>query len=193
LRMDTLAVSRVLISAPLEAQGNLADSPAILPLPLPDGTYVRFRIQESPLLGPALAQQFPEIKSYRGESLEEDSPAGQRLTMRAAWSPAGLHATILSNGEVVVVSTDNQNNGVYLSQTGGPIDASEFSCGVTDTGEPESVRHDGPRVAVGGQLRTFRLALAATWEYCNAFGGGTNAGTVASLNTWVNAANGRFA
>src|SRR5205085_2886111 len=54
---------------------------------------------------------------------------------------------------------------------------------------PGHARTIAPDVAVGATLRTYRIAVAATWEYCNAYGGGTNAGTVASINTWLNGAN----
>ena len=48
---------------------------------------------------------------------------------------------------------------------------------------------DSPQVAVGSILRTYRLALAADYEYAQAYGSGSTAQTLSTLNTWVNGAN----
>lgn len=180
-RLNQVALQALLQRAPLEVQGALADSQAILPLPLPDGRIAHFRLAESPLLEPALAAQFAAIKSYRGQAL--DVPG---LTMRAAWSPAGLHATLLASGDIISVLPAPEDATLYFSRAGA-VEAGAFSCLAKDGQQLTAAL--APAVAVGDQLRTFRIAIAATWEYANAFGGGTNAGTLASINTWLNSLN----
>jgi uncharacterized protein (TIGR03437 family) len=180
-RLNRTALQVLLQSAPPEFKGALTDGPSRLPLPLPDGRIVHFSIEESPLFEPSLAARFPEIKSYRGQAL--DVPG---VTMRADWSPAGLHATLLMGGEVISLRPLQNEPTLYLSQSG-TVEAGSFTC-FAEKLQPLNVGL-APDVAVGEQLRIFRLAIAATWEYANAFGAGTNAGTLASINTWLNGLN----
>ncbi len=49
-----------------------------------------------------------------------------------------------------------------------------------------------PEVISGTQLRTYRLALAADWEYCNAVGGNTVAGCLAAQVLIMNRVNGVY-
>jgi uncharacterized protein (TIGR03437 family) len=185
-RLNSAALRQLLARAPLEFQGELSESQVILPLPLPDGSFARFRIEESSLFEPTLAAQFPEIKSYRGQAL--DVPG---MTMRGAWSPLGFNATLLNEGQIINIFPDSQSdNTLYISQAN-TTQTGQLQCLVNEINpaSAEYLRALPPQVAVGNQLRTYRIAIAATWEYASAFGNGTNAGTLASINTWLNGAN----
>ncbi|MEP7342896.1 MAG: reprolysin-like metallopeptidase [Acidobacteriota bacterium] len=176
-------------SAPMEGVGKLANSPAVLTLPMPDGKLMQFRIEESPVMEPGLAARFPEVKSYRGQGL--DDPA---MTMRCDLSPQGFHALVLSVSQTIYIHPANAAAGdsaAYAIDSGSGDQDKQTQCLVEDVHKvnPGHSRTISPEVAVGSTLRTYRIAIAATWEYCNAYGGGTNAGTVASLNTWLNGAN----
>jgi hypothetical protein len=69
-----------------------------LPLPLPDGTFGRFQIEESPIMEPDLAARHPEIKTYRGRGLD-DATASARLDR----TPAGFHGLILSGSGTIYI------------------------------------------------------------------------------------------
>ena len=73
---------RQLAQAPLE---NTKGVRPTVTLPLPDGSFARFAIEDSPNMEAALAARFPEIKSYRAVGL--DNPA---LIARFTWSPRGF-------------------------------------------------------------------------------------------------------
>ena len=78
----------VLDAAPLEFT-LAANQPLTFEIPTPDGGSETFAVVESPILEPGLAAQFPEIKTYAGESL--DNP-GSRV--RFDVTPQGFHAQV---------------------------------------------------------------------------------------------------
>src|SRR5687767_3170097 len=91
LRLNKDALARLLARAPMERVGDLGNSAAVLSLPMPDGSFQSFRIEESPVLDAALAARYPEIKSYRGQGIEDGT-----ATVRFDWTPLGFHALVLT-------------------------------------------------------------------------------------------------
>lgn len=214
LRLNGLAMDRLLGQAPPESYRESEDRRTLLPLPMPDGSIIRFRIVQSPVMEPLLAAKYPEIRTFTGQSI--DDPA---VTMRCDLTPHGFHATVVGT-EQGIVSIHPPPDGADRQANQEPSDRYISYIGMAAGGGPETLSCDfrDPLGAVGGavadplspgashreteasgaqavryqvgdSLRTFRLAIAATWEYCNAYGGGTNAGTVASMATWLNGVN----
>ncbi len=202
LELDKKSLVKILNSAPddsTERLTDLSDSRAILHLPLPNGEFMRFRIADSPVMERAMAEKFPEIKSYRAQSIDD-----LRVSARISFSPRGLHATILTHDKTITIQPahyDDANR--YVSYYGEDFKGAEFNCGVTDAPPfaPDEaanlydyliVKEDiAPQIATGATLRTYRFAVATTQEYYNdpALGGGSYVNTVASINNWVGAVN----
>jgi hypothetical protein len=93
-RYRTLAVKlpllrKVLAKAVSEEALSLREVRAIISLPLPDGTFARFRFVESSVMAPELAAQYPDIKSYVGQGVNQPG-----LSARFDLSPAGFRAYI---------------------------------------------------------------------------------------------------
>ncbi len=193
-RLNRVALLAALNRAPQETETQIKDSSALLTIPLPNGNLARFRIVDSPLLASALAAQFPEIKSYRGQGIDDST-----MVARLDWSPQGFHAHILTPSQSYHVSPAGRSNTLnYLSVNEQDAQQGEqvFQCGVRESGlspsdatRANAARLLTPTIANGATLRTYRLVVATTWEFSNAHGGGTNAGTLAALNTWLNAVN----
>jgi hypothetical protein len=198
LRLDALAMRQLLEQAPLEALRAADDRQAELPLPMPDGSMVRFRLAESPVMEAALAARYPEIRTYNGHSIDDPM-----VTMRCDLTPQGFHATVIQSEHSVVsihpvAGTDRRASRYvsYFGTTNGDGD-DPLVCDFRDpdaaTGGPPFDRQELDLSALSYQsgeiLRVYRIAISATWEYCNTFGGGTTAGTVASLITWLNGVN----
>jgi hypothetical protein len=173
--------------APAPPETRPADA-VPLELPYPDGTLHRFALTLVPVLAPALAAQFPSIKTYAGRSLDD---AG--TTVRLETSPAGLHARLLTPTGVLIVQTSPATPGRYQSRTDdAPID---FDCQALEmpgrAQRPTGGTPPAPPAPYGSQLRILRLALATTGEYYQSatFGNNSVATTLATMATLVSALN----
>ena len=89
--LNAPALGQILARAPMQSVQDLRKSPAVLALPMPDGSFQRFHIEESPVLDADLAARYPAIKSYRGQGIDDGT-----ATMRFDWTPLGFHALVLS-------------------------------------------------------------------------------------------------
>ena len=185
LQLDKTALARQLARAPMEFTGDLRNSRAVLSLPMPDGSFQRFLIEESPVMDATLVARYPEIKSYRGQGIEDGT-----ATLRFDWTPLGFHALVLpAEGKAINIQPlDAKDGDTYASYYHERI---AFKCGVTEKSHVESnqARAGLPHAAIGGTLRTERLAVAADWEFCNTIGGNTVAGTIAAINAYLNTIN----
>ena len=196
LSLDAAAQRQVLRRAPLEFTKDARNTQVVMMLPMPDGTSARFRIEQSPVMAPQLAQRFPEIKTYRGRGLD-DPTAVTRFDM----TPAGFHAIVLSTkGTVIIEPAARGRGGQYVSydQQDAPKDSVSSSCLVY--GDEQSLAQPlSKQLSNSGKttsdattdatLRTYRLALAATAEYTQTYGGGTVEGALSAMVTTLNAVN----
>ena len=178
-RLDAAQLAARLAAAPPETQPAAA---VTLELPYPDGTLHQFALTHVPVLAPALAARYPQIQTYAGRALDE--PA---TSVRLETTPAGLHAQVLTpTGALSVLPVA----GRYQSRPEGPAD---FDCQALEVpGQTQRLLGGIPPTApppYGTQLRTMRLALAATAEYTQNLGAGTVAGTLASMATLVSRLN----
>lgn len=178
-------VYRVLDAAPEEFTQEL--SGAVIELPMPDGSTQRFRVVHALMVEQGLADKFPVLgRTYRGQGIDDPT-----ATATIDFMPQGFHAMILSpNGTVIVdpyAQGDTENYVSFYKRDMPRLE--DFECevssgidGLTKLSAQNDVIPDASfnDVTSGATLRTYRLAVAATWEYCNAVtGGGGN-------NTMVN-------
>lgn len=165
---------------------------SIIELPMPDGTIARFRVWESSIMEPALASKFSEIRTFAGQGI--DDPAA---TIRMDYNPYyGFHAQILSpNGRVYIdpyARGDIKNYMSYFQRDNKRT--AGFQCGVeTPLADPPA--GTGARIEAacrGGQLYTYRLAVACTGEYAQAVGASTAGQLHAAITTTINRVNGVY-
>ena len=196
LTLDVAGLRAALATAPSETQAGAV--PLVLALPLPDGRTGRFALHEAPVMAPALAARFPDIKTYAGIGLD-DASASVRLDL----SPQGFHAQVLAgagNSFYIdpVSRTDAQHYlGFYRKDMNRAAAGTAPACGFAPTAT--DLKADAARLAAyksasplarssGPQLRTYRLALACTPEYAVTKGNtvaGVMAGEVATVNRVV--------
>ena len=162
LSLDVAGLRGALTTAPPETQPGTP--PLVLTLPLPDGSSATFRVQEAPVMAPALAAQFPDIKTYVGVGLAD--PAA---TLRLDLTPRGFHAQVLSatTGSFYIDPASPTDTQHYLSFWRRDMPGQPFACEVRLPGGKRGARPAaGPTQRTSGPtLRTYRLAVAATGEY----------------------------
>src|SRR4029450_10903552 len=129
LQLDQAALSALLEQAPREGTDGARAASVVLPLPLPAGGFARFRIEDSPIMEDALAAEFPEIRTFRGQGL-----GARTATGRFDWTPDGFHAMVLSaQGTLFVdpyVKGDTAHYVVYDKKDYARREKPEFDCGV---------------------------------------------------------------
>lgn len=189
-------LDRLLGAVPMERDVAVRDSSARLSLPLPDGSYGMFRVVESPVMAPELAARYPQIRTWVGEGIDDPT-----ATVRFDLTHKGFHAQILSADGTSYVDPfqpGDVDNYIAYRKHDYPRDR-PLVCSVT--GDAVVEKHDGaghaphglstPKVSSGANLRTYRLAMAATGEYTQALGG-TVADGLAGIVTTMNRVNGIY-
>lgn len=183
LTLNVPEMKNILMSAPPEEKVQVKFSGAVISIPLPDGKFGRFRIVDSPVMEKGLADKFPEIRTFSGQGI--DDPAA---TVRLDLTPLGFHAMILSpNGTVFVDPYALGDTYNYISYYKSDfVSAENFDCKLLNDGNysPGEKRNDF-KARLEGQLKTYRIAIAATGEYTAYFGGTVAQGlaaVVVSLN-----------
>ena len=206
LNLEVETLKEVLLSAPYESSVNAIDSPSVIVLPLPDGSYEKFSFVNSPVMAPGLASRFPEIQVFVGQGI--DSPSS---TVRFDLTPKGFHAMILSEGQTIYIDPFTPGDLTtcisYTKSSFYSNNSSDWTCGVDEKNDlvtPPSPKSSEKEVKImglnksqsnstsnGNTLRTYRLALACTGEYAD-FHGGTTSLALSAMNTTMARVNGVF-
>ncbi len=202
-QLNKAMLGTILASAPKEELNRFGISNTIVTLPMPDGSFERFRIQHAPIVAPELMERYPELGlTFNGQGIDDPT-----ATVRLDFMPSGFHSMILSErGTVMVDPYSHGDTSNYISYFKRDVERPDFKCefdtqhAIDSLSKPKKADfHEflpdvpsEPAVISGAQLRTYRLALAATNEYTVAVGGNTVAGTLAAQTTIMNRVNGVY-
>ncbi|UYZ63102.1 reprolysin-like metallopeptidase [Hymenobacter weizhouensis] len=194
LQLDETGLRAVLSRSASRTAGTEGPS-FVLDLPLADGSFMQFRVQEVAVMAPALAAKFPNIKTYSGYAVTNNT-----ITIKADFTEKGFHAMILNpqGDDIFIDPFGTGSPGYYMSyykkdfvkQT--PV----APCATDEV--PANIEKKAARKApvsanrtLDRNLRTYRLAVAATYEYSQ-FHGGTKSGALSAIVTSINRVNGVF-
>lgn len=184
-QLDLDGARRALADAP-ELQSK-ADG-LIFELPSPDGTSVRFRVMEDPILSPELAARRPDVRTYVGVGV--DDPYAR---VRFGVTDQGLHARVSGpNGGYTLGRVPGQPSDLVMAWFEGDKAPVDWACGVDDSFDIEGLA-DLPvpesTMLLGNQLRTYRWAMNATGEFTQGTPGGVPEveNTMITLTNMLNA------
>lgn len=171
---------------------QLSDSLSIVKIPMVDGTTKSFYVEESPIWEDANAMKEADIRTYSGISVENDG-----YSIRFTVSPLGFSGMIKSPSNYYVVEVINVANNIYKLY---PLSTySELKCGVDSTFMNQTIKNlkkNRPSSSApfpnGTQLRTYRMAAAATGEFVANIGGGSRTTALAKMTEIMNLINSIF-
>jgi len=179
---------------------NKSTGNSIISLPLPSGDFEEFTIREVSIMAPNLAIKFPNIRTFRGQSIDSNKRLVMDITQK------GFHAVIKSNIETVWIDpVSRDTNTTHMSYYQSDIQPRNtgFQCDVQDHDSIHDKSHNmSPESVQGGslpinelELKTYSLAVAATAEYTT-FHSSPNAANVAdgmaAIVTAMNRVNGIY-
>jgi len=160
--------------------------------PHPDGTLHTYTTVEYEMMEPALAAKFPNIKTYNAKSVDGKETVKWDITEQ------GLHAMIMRDGESTIFIdpfiSGNKDYYIVYKKTDF-ITSKSKECGFNS--ELEHLKKiksptSGTVKSFGTcELRTYRLAVAATGEYTTFHGGTVGLAQSAQVTT-MNRVNGVY-
>ena len=132
----------------------------LIQLPMPDGSLETFSVYESSNFMPGLAAKYPEIRSFRAESVQYPGMGG-----RFDLSPSGLHAALyLPQGKVFIEPYAKEQDKWHISYFARDVDPTSeetsFSCGNNDRLEIHDplaeLKESLPSLATTPRLKTWK-------------------------------------
>ena len=171
-RLNEPAAKQALARAPMERTAAARAGKRTMTVPTPEGAFLSLRIEQAPILAPALQRRFPGTRTYRARGVQDPT-----VTARLDFTRAGFHAQVITDkGTFYVDPTATGGQRVYRSYWKSDLPARSFTCGVeTPLAEGLFDLALSPTFPSGTDLRTYRLAVTATGEYASFLGGRTAA------------------
>lgn len=194
LRARALNAGYLTINSELLAQMQAQiDQSHTLQLPLPDGQWLEFSLEPSPVLSPSLANKYPQLMTYSGTQVGKPTNYG-----RFSLSPQGFFGFYRINNEWFLLSpqlisqTDNYmvyryQDAIATTTTEALNKRTQRDFLLLEQPSPDTSLQQ-KNAPTGEQIRTYRLAISSTGEYGQKLGG-TTANVVAESMILLNRIN----
>lgn len=169
-RLNQPSLKSSLAELPLENTAAAREKNVVMEIPMPDGTIQRFRMEETQVLAPHLAAEFPDWKTFIGYGIDDLQAIG-----RFDWNALGFHGYIETGKGTIYVDPYQQNDKanylVFYKHEFGKSTA-DFYCRtenqvkqVIEMDPTFDLASSAPAFSFGANLRVFKLAIAATGEW----------------------------
>lgn len=156
----------------------------IITIPNSEGQWENYKIYEASNFDTELQSQFPEIRAYVGNGIENP-----KSVLRLSISPDGIQTmTIKPNGMSEFIESYSSDNTIYAAYAAKSRKGKlPFTCSTTEASLANKLfeKKGNANKSSLNQILTFRLALSCNAEYSNYFGA-TNASQVANVLTAFN-------
>jgi len=149
----------------------------IVYFPNTDGEIIGFNVIETPVFSTALAKKYPNIKSYSGIGIKDPEDR-----IRFSVSHKGVQSMIKSLGANRTIFIEKSSNNVYVVYRSKEHlkKKKTFSCKPAPSISYKN-RSNASKLVDDQQLRTYRIAVAASGEYTQ-YHGGTKTDALAAIN-----------
>ncbi|AZA76509.1 T9SS C-terminal target domain-containing protein [Chryseobacterium sp. G0186] len=161
----------------------------IISFPNSLGKMENFRVTENSNFDPELAAKYPDIKSYVGQGIGDQSS-----TVYFSISTLGLSSMeIYGDKSAIFIEPYTKDLSTYIvyKKSDRRDNLNKLECKVLETAEKGTSHTDTAKNANDATLRTYRLALSCTGEYTSYFGG-TKAQALAAMNNTMTRVNAIF-
>lgn len=172
-------------TAPTEFTGR---QPLQIEIPLPDGSNTAFNIVQTNMMEKALADKYPEIKTYTGYAVHNPS-----IILKMDVTYQGLHGYIVSPNSIYAIDPyHNKTTDFYVvyDKKDYQRNADAFECLNDDNNKNFKLNenHTLQKAQPACALREYRVAVNATGEYTQFHGGTVSAG-LSAVVTIINRMN----
>ncbi|RYY44935.1 MAG: T9SS type A sorting domain-containing protein [Chitinophagaceae bacterium] len=170
-KLDQPAMASRLRQAPSEESVRGAKSGFTIELPDVDANLTTFTIVAAPVAAPGLLKKLNGAQSFSGRSVKDPY-----TMVRFSISQVGLNAIISSPEKpTIYIRSIDSKNGIHIIFTDEGINPEKFEC-TTPEGAANLLRSNGNlsmnaamKNANTGNIRVFRLALAASGEFSDQY------------------------
>ncbi len=196
--LNTMGMKFFLSALPSENNNANKAAMPVMELPMPDGSMAKFNVWETSIMEPGLQAQFPEIRTYSGQGIDDPY-----ATIKMNYDPYfGFSAQVLSiKGSYYIDPYARGNINYYNSYYGRDYSRQTgFVCEnplmpVDEFGKNEQTSSTVTAKCRGAYLYKYRLAIACTGEYAIAATGNptpTVAETLSRIIASVNRVDGIY-
>ncbi len=145
LSLRQAALTELLARAPMEFSEKAKTTELVITLPMPEGGFARFRVEESPMLSPEVAATVPDWKTYSGRGIDDPTSV-----VRLSWSKEGLKAAVLRNEGMFYVdpmSANDVTSYICYAKSALKNERAGFHCKIEEylSRKPESLPKTGTR------------------------------------------------
>lgn len=168
MELDKTAFTEVIQKEPLTMD---KDQTMILYFPNEEDRLEAFQLRQVPLFSSALAQKYPNIKAYHGNSVERKG-----VRIRITHTPMGINGTMRTPTGMVFLQPKKGAEGVHMYYQRSDALYKDYGHPFCTTSNHQKV-HEEERNAVSqknqvntGTLKTYRFAVAGTAEYTEFWG-----------------------
>lgn len=178
--LDINQLKSALQAAPVSKTGLATQSTVTIDIPGLDGKFEKYSVYETSNMAPELAVKFPDIKSYRGISVNHPEK-----TISFGLSAKGLNIIIfIPDQKPTVIEPATEDATVYLVSPAVPevlSKISNFECQVLEKNSGTAAKVFPSDNTSDKKFRTYRLAASADGEFSE-YHGGTLANSIAVIN-----------
>ena len=171
--------------APVLSSLNNTSSTRTVYFPDAKGNIIPFRVHEAAVMAPALTAKYPDIRSYKGYSLD-----GNNDRIRISVSAKGVQTMIVHANRAInsyMDWTSKDNTYIVYKKNSELAAKMGFVC-KTEATVPEKPTASSARLVDDQLLRRYRIAVSTTGEYTE-YHGGTINGALAAINATLTRVN----